>query len=76
MRGVAQLASALAWGARGRPFESVHPDRLKSLQINNLQALFFVLNSRVQTFICFVLFSFVRFTRYIHDKIKLTLCLQ
>ena len=25
-RGVAQLASALAWGASGRPFESVHPD--------------------------------------------------
>ena len=28
-RGVAQLASVLAWGARGRQFESVHPDRLK-----------------------------------------------
>ena len=26
-RGVAQLASALAWGASGRPFESVHPDQ-------------------------------------------------
>ena len=25
-RGVAQLASALAWGARGRKFESFHPD--------------------------------------------------
>ena len=25
-RGVAQLASALAWGARGRKFESSHPD--------------------------------------------------
>jgi hypothetical protein len=25
-RGVAQLASALAWGARGRPFKSDHPD--------------------------------------------------
>jgi hypothetical protein len=25
-RGVAQLASALAWGARGRLFESDHPD--------------------------------------------------
>jgi len=24
---VAQLASALAWGARGRPFESDHPDK-------------------------------------------------
>ena len=26
-RGVAQLASVLAWGASGRPFESDHPDR-------------------------------------------------
>ena len=26
IRGVAQLASALAWGARGRLFESDHPD--------------------------------------------------
>ena len=26
LRGVAQLASALAWGARGRTFESYHPD--------------------------------------------------
>jgi hypothetical protein len=26
-RGVAQLASALAWGARGRPFKSDHPDK-------------------------------------------------
>jgi len=24
---VAQLASALAWGARGRPFKSDHPDK-------------------------------------------------
>jgi len=24
---VAQLASALAWGASGRPFESDHPDQ-------------------------------------------------
>ena len=28
-RGVAQLASALAWGARGRKFESSHPDWVK-----------------------------------------------
>jgi len=26
-RGVAQLASASAWGAEGRPFESDHPDK-------------------------------------------------
>ncbi len=33
-RGVAQLASALAWGARGRKFESSHPDlMIKELQI-------------------------------------------
>jgi len=25
-RGVAQLASVLVWGTRGRPFESDHPD--------------------------------------------------
>ncbi len=29
-RGVAQLASALAWGARGRLFESDHPDKEKT----------------------------------------------
>ena len=29
VRGVAQLASALAWGARGRKFESSHPDQIK-----------------------------------------------
>ena len=29
VRGVAQLASALAWGARGRKFESFHPDKEK-----------------------------------------------
>ncbi len=29
IRGVAQLASALAWGARGRKFESSHPDLQK-----------------------------------------------
>lgn len=28
-RGVAQLASVLAWGARGRKFESSRPDRSK-----------------------------------------------
>ena len=28
-RGVAQLASALAWGARGRRFESARPDHIK-----------------------------------------------
>ena len=31
IRGVAQLASALAWGARGRKFESFHPDTGKRL---------------------------------------------
>jgi hypothetical protein len=29
MRGVAQLASVLAWGASGRPFESGHPDKMR-----------------------------------------------
>ena len=30
-RGVAQLASVLAWGASGRPFESDHPDQKKDV---------------------------------------------
>lgn len=30
-RGVAQLASVLAWGARGRKFESSHPDVQKKV---------------------------------------------
>ena len=29
-RGVAQLASVLAWGARGRKFESSRPDKRKT----------------------------------------------
>ncbi len=32
-RGVAQLASALAWGARGRKFESSHPDNNKTQSV-------------------------------------------
>ena len=34
-RGVAQLASVLAWGARGRKFESSHPDVQKFLIRNS-----------------------------------------
>ena len=35
IRGVAQPGSALAWGARGREFESRRPDQyLKGLQLN------------------------------------------
>ena len=37
-RGVAQLASALAWGARGRKFESFRPDTMKK----ELQNSFFL----------------------------------
>jgi hypothetical protein len=33
-RGVAQLASVLAWGASGRPFESDHPDKLKIKELD------------------------------------------
>lgn len=41
-RGVAQLASALAWGARGRKFESSHPDKTKSqLLIKQVFAIFY-----------------------------------
>ena len=32
VRGVAQLASALAWGARGRKFESSRPDKKREKQ--------------------------------------------
>jgi hypothetical protein len=41
-RGVAQLASALAWGARGRKFESSHPDIAKpQLLIKQVIAVFY-----------------------------------
>ena len=39
-RGVAQLASALAWGARGRLFESDHPDRIRRNPVNRMKAVF------------------------------------
>ena len=39
-RGVAQPGSALAWGARGREFESRRPDqKIKALQISICKAL-------------------------------------
>jgi hypothetical protein len=42
-RGVAQLASALAWGARGRKFESSHPDQAKpQLLTRQVIAVFFI----------------------------------
>ena len=34
VRGVAQLASALAWGARGRKFESSRPDKIRKVLHN------------------------------------------
>jgi len=37
---VAQLASALAWGARGRLFESDHPD-IEKMRVCDEQALFY-----------------------------------
>ena len=40
-RGVAQLASALAWGARGRKFESFHPDEKKRKSDQIVRSLFF-----------------------------------
>ena len=41
-RGVAQLTSALAWGARGRKFESSHPDgsRRNGCDCNHVRFLF------------------------------------
>ena len=35
-RGVAQLASALAWGARGRKFESFRPDRFENQKVGQI----------------------------------------
>ena len=43
---MAQLASALAWGARGRKFESSRPDTRKVLQSKNL---FYFGGARVET---------------------------
>jgi len=40
-RGVAQLASVLAWGARGRPFKSDHPDRRNRGLENSIPLLFY-----------------------------------
>ena len=43
-RGVAQLASALAWGARGRKFESSRPDRVEKIERSWL--------NKTRTFFC------------------------
>ncbi len=40
-RDVAQPGSALAWGARGREFESRHPDIVKSRPQSNLGPCYF-----------------------------------
>ncbi len=40
---MAQLASALAWGARGRKFESSHPDRDKTQSTDKQLVAFFYL---------------------------------
>lgn len=47
IRGVAQLASALAWGARGRKFESSHPDQTKK---RRLSASFFLFQRKHQCY--------------------------
>ena len=39
-RGVAQLASALAWGARGRKFESSHPDGSRETDVMKVMSVF------------------------------------
>jgi hypothetical protein len=62
-RGVAQLASALAWGARGRPFKSVHPDRKRLW--NNSEA-FFLFNG--------FLFEFCNFCHTQTSKIPYFCC--
>ena len=47
-RGVAQLASALAWGARGRKFESSHPDESKRKKAVMKITAFFCSRFKVQ----------------------------
>lgn len=42
VRGVAQLASVLAWGASGRKFESSHPDGFKK-GVSVFETPFFIL---------------------------------
>ena len=49
-RGVAQLASALAWGARGRKFESSHPDESNGkTAVMKVTAVFFYSKFKVQS---------------------------
>jgi hypothetical protein len=42
LRGVAQLASVLAWGASGRKFESSHPDHKQRVS-DHFETLSFLL---------------------------------
>ena len=56
IRGVAQLASALAWGARGRKFESSHPD-IEKKRSTVSAVLLLLLRHRVAQFLR-------RFARY------------
>ena len=44
-RGVVQLASILAWGASGRPFESGHSDK----RATEFSAALFVFDNRLKT---------------------------
>ena len=46
---MAQLASALAWGASGRPFESDHPDQGGSRRHSSLLFSFFAAVLRIPT---------------------------
>ena len=51
-RGVAQLASVLAWGASGRPFESDHPDKDRMRVCDNADPLrFYPCANNLQTHI-------------------------
>ena len=40
-RDVAQPGSALAWGARGREFESRHPDQQKAFFVEDKKGFFY-----------------------------------
>ena len=63
-RGVAQLASALAWGARGRKFESSHPDNTQRNYHNNRWLRFLIVKTYRLRFNFFTELCYIRKTNY------------
>ena len=47
-RDVAQPGSALAWGARGREFESRHPDQRKAFFVEDKKGFFIACKSKLR----------------------------